>query len=201
MKQILKLKRKNAQKGFSMPELVIVLLIISILVVLTLPQILSSRRVLRFTGVQRLIASTLSEARQHAMSQRTPVTFRYDDTNKRIIVHGGDFGAFGDARNRVEELTGSGLEFDELFYGRPGGAPTSALADTTNLTALTSGEAVITFQADGSVIDAGNNPQNNALFFYDNNSPDEMAFAVSVLGAGGRVKIWRYNSSSNLYVE
>lgn len=198
---MIKLKKINEQKGFSLPEMMIVLLVISILIVLALPQIISSRRLFRFSGVQRIVAASLTEARQHAMSQRTPVTVRYDDTNKKIIIHGGDFGVLGDAKNRSVELTGSGLESNELVYGRPGGAPTSALADTANITALTSGEAVITFQADGSVIDAANNPQNNALFFYDANYPNEMAFAVSVLGAGGRVKIWRFNPNSNLYVE
>lgn len=201
MKTIVKLGKNNKQKGFSVPELLIVLLIISILVVLALPQIMSSRRLFRFSGVQRIVATSLTEARQHAMAQRTPVSVRYNDTDKTIIMHGGDFGAMGDAKNRVVELTGSGLEQNELVYGRPGGAPNAALADTANMTALTSGEVVITFQPDGSVIDAGNNPQNNALFFYDAVSPTEMAFAISVLGAGGRVKIWRYNQTLNLYVE
>lgn len=188
------------QKGFSFPELMVVLLVLAILVVLALPQIMSSRRAFRFTSMQRQVATNLNEARQEAMSQRTAITFRYDDANKRIIIHGGKFGANGDAKNRVFELSGSGLESGDILYNRPSGAPTSALADSANLTALTSGAVIITFQPDGSVVDSGNNPQNNALFFYNRVNP-EMAFAVSILGAGGRVKIWRYNSGSNSYVE
>lgn len=194
-------RRKNRQKGFSIPELIVVLLIIAILVVLALPQLASSRRALRFTGLQRLTATTLTEARQEAMSQRTPIKVRYDDAAKTLTTYGGSFGAAGNERNRSVELFGSGLTREEMAYGRPGGAPVSALADTANLTNLTSGEVVITFQADGSVIDAANNPQNNALFFYNVNYPNDMAFAVSILGAGGRVKVWRYNKDSNSYVE
>ena len=198
IKKNLKLRR---QKGFSLPEVVVVLLVIAILLVLAMPQIISSRRLFRFSGFQRQIATSLREARQEAMSQRKPVTFRYDNTSKYIISYGGDFGALGDAKNVVVPLTGSGVELDDLKYGRPTGVPTSALSDTTNITSLTSNAVEITFQPDGSVIDASNNPQNQALFFYHDKYRLDTAFAVSILGAGGRIKVWRYSRGVNSYVE
>src|ERR1700755_2687163 len=85
------------QKGFSFPELLVVLLLVSILLVLALPQIISSRRLFRFSGMQRQIATSLREARQEAMSQRKPITFRYDNSGKRLVTYGGNFGALGDA--------------------------------------------------------------------------------------------------------
>ncbi len=191
----------SKQTGFSLPELIVVLLIGAIIVVLALPQILSSRRLFRFSAVQRQVATSLREARQEAMSQRKSITFRYDNANKKIVTYGGDFGALGDAKNPVADLTGSGVEFDDVKYGRPTGVPTSALGDTTNLTNLSSNAVEITFQVDGSVIDAGNNPQNQALFFYHDKYRLDTAFAVSVLGAGGRIKIWRYSEGVNAYVE
>lgn len=201
MKSLTENKRTHRQKGFSVPELIIVLLIVAILCVLALPQVMSSRRLFRFSGMQRQVVTALTEARQEAMSQRIPVTLSYDDAAKKMFIHGGSFGAAGDSRNRIVELTGSGLDADEIAYGRPSGAQTSALSDTANLTPLASGAAGITFHSDGSVVDVRNNPHNNALFFYDVNYPDDMAFAVSVLGAGGRVKVWRYNKNIQIYVE
>jgi len=189
------------QKGFSLPELLVVLLVISIILVLALPQILSSRRLFRFSGLQRQVATSLREARQEAMSQRKPVTFRYDNANKKLVTYGGSFGALGDPKNLVIGLADSGVEFDDIKYGRPAGVPASALSDTTNLTNLSSNAVDITFQADGSVIDASNNPQNQALFFYHDKYRLEAAFAVSVLGAGGRIKVWRYSQGVNSYVE
>ena len=191
----------SKQKGFSLPELIVVLLVVAIIVVVALPQIISSRRLFRFSGLQRQVATSLRETRQEAMSQRKPITFRYDNANKKTVTYGGSFGALGDPKNIVVSLTGSGVESGDVKYGRPTGVPTSALSDTTNQTNLSSNAVEITFQADGSVIDASNNPQNQALFFYHDKYRLDTAFAVSVLGAGGRIKVWRYSQGVNSYVE
>lgn len=192
---------KKTQSGFSIAEVLIVLFVIAIVVMLALPQINSSRRLFRFSGVQRQVINALREARQHAISQRQQITFKYENAEKRLRLFGGTFGNSGDSNNQIFELTGDGVVANELIYGRPTGTSVSALGDGTNLTSLASNAVEITFQKDGSVIDASNNPLNKALFFYDSSTPDETAFAVSILGAGGRVKVWRFNSSANIYVE
>lgn len=184
-----------------MPELLVVLLIMAIIAVIALPQIAASRRQFKFSGMQRQIAATLTEARQQAMSQRRAVTFRYDNAGKRTILYGGSFGAISDPKNQIEMLAGSGISEAEITYGRPSGVSVNALRDGSNLTSLNANTLDVTFQPDGSVIDAANNPTNTALFFYHNLYPQKMAFAVSILGAGGRVKIWRYSENVNEYVE
>ncbi|MBS1794898.1 MAG: GspH/FimT family pseudopilin [Acidobacteria bacterium] len=193
--------RSAGQKGVSVPELIVVLLVAAIIIVLALPQVLSSRRLFRFSGIQREVTTSLREARQEAMSQRKTVTFRYDNGNKKIFIYGGDFGTLGDPKNRYIDLAGAGVDADDVKYGRPPGVPASALGDTTNLTNLSSNAVEITFQPDGSVINASNNPQNQALFFYHEKYRLQTAFAVSVLGAGGRIKVWRYSQGVNAYVE
>lgn len=195
------LRNKKNQKGFGLIELLIVLLIIAIVVVLALPQIISSRRLFRFSGMQRQVTTALREARQEAMSQRKPITFRYDNNDKNIIIWGGSLGNAGAAENRLVPVAGDGLAPDDLVYGRPPGATSSALGDGSNVSPLSDNKLEIIFQSDGSVVDANDNPQNKALFFYSPKAPEESAFAVSVLGAGGRVKIWQYNSRINSYVE
>jgi prepilin-type N-terminal cleavage/methylation domain-containing protein len=189
------------QRGVSMPELLIVFFVIAILVVLALPQLISSRRAFRFSGFQRQLVASLREARQEAMSQRTAITFRYDDANKKIVVYGGSFGTLGNTKNRFVSIAGEGLQPGEVIYGRPAGAPVSALADSATLTSLSANAVEVKFQADGSVVDASDVPINKALFFYNSKNPAETAFAVSVLGAGGRAKIWRYSQGVNAYVE
>ena len=201
MLRINKKKLLGNSKGFSLPEIVVVLLVGGIILVIALPQLISSRRLMKFSSVQRQIASSLTEARQEAMSQRRAITFRYKNDTKEIIVYGGSFGAMGSAENKITDLAGFGVPVAEIIYGRPGGVSTAALSDTTNLTALSGNGVEVTFQPDGSVFDASGNPQNKALFFYNNKYRTETAFAVSVLGAGGRVKVWRYKQGVNAYVE
>lgn len=184
-----------------MPELLVVALVISILVVLALPQLSASRRLFRFSGMQRQMVASLTEARQQAMSQRAPITFRYDNANKKTIVYGGSYGALGDSKNQTVEMSGSGLDKTEIIYGRPNGVPSAALADTSNMTALSTNVVDVVFQADGSVVDAANLPKNTALFFYNSKSGQDTAFAVSVLGAGGRIKLWRYSKNIKAYIE
>ncbi len=117
------------------------------------------------------------------------------------MIYGGGFGALGDSKNKITDLSATGLDASEIIYGKPGGAPTSALSDASNMTALSGrGELDITFQSDGSVLDAADNPVNNALFFYNSKNSRLTAFAISVLGADGRVKLWRYNKNIKVYV-
>ena len=194
-------KKRAYQKGFSLPELIIVLLIIAIIGVIALPQIIASRRAFRFSGMQRQVAAALAEARQQAMSQRKAVTFRYKNTEKETVIYGGSFGTVNDSKNKIEALDGSGIQKAEIVYGRPSGASTAALGDGTDVSALSGGTVEVTFQPDGSVLDSSGNPENKAVFFYHSKKPKSMAFAVSVLGAGGRIKIWRYSESVNKYVE
>jgi len=191
----------KGQNGFGIAELIIALLVISILVVLALPKITVSRRLSHFSAVQRQISTSLNEARQSAMSQRTAITFRYDDANKRTIIYGGGFGALGDAKNQKTDFANTGLLSTEIIYGRPTGVSASALGDTSNMTDLTADVVDVTFQPDGSVTDVSNNPINKALFFYHAKSKKDTAFAVSVLGAGGGTKIWRYSKSVDAYVQ
>jgi Tfp pilus assembly protein FimT len=193
--------RNKGQRGIGIAELVVVLLIISIIVVMALPQIIASRRAFRFSGLQRQIVATLRDTRQEAMTQRTSITFRYDDAEKRIVIYGGNFGALGDAKNYTIAIATDGLVSSEVIYGRPSGAPVAALGDGSNLTTLSSNAIDIEFQPDGSVIDDSDNPQNKSMFFYNAKNPADTAFAVSVLGAGGRAKIWRYSKGVNAYVE
>ena len=189
------------QKGFGLAEIIVFLLVISIVVVLALPQITASRRQTRFSAMQRQIVAFLNEARQNAMSQNIPITFRYDDIAKRIVIFGGNFGALGDTKNKTTDLSGANLTASEIVYGRPGSAPESALPDTSDITPLVVGAVNITFQSDGSVFDAAGNQANNALFFYNSKNSQTTAFAISILGAGGRVKLWRYSKNIKLYVE
>lgn len=182
-------------------ELVLVMSVLLILSAIALPQLRQTRNLTRFSSLQRELVSQLRDARQQAIAQRQPITLRYDDINKRLLLYGGIYGTAGASSNKKIRLTGRGLRTDELLYGRPAGAPATPLADATDLLPLTGGYADITFQPDGAITDGNGNPLAQAWFFYHANMPTTTAFAVSVLGFGGRVKDWKYNSTAGIYEE
>lgn len=200
----------DSTDGFSMVELLAVLSVVVILAAVAIPQFTSMRRLLRFNGLQREIISQIRLARQMAMSQRQVMRLRYNDSNKQIvIIDNEERGTLANplANNTADDvvvktisLVNSGVPASEITYGRPSGAPNSPLPDGVGLSALNGGLVEIIFQPDGSVVDANGNPSNAALFFYNNQAPTATAIAVSVLGAGGRVKTWRYSPNASSYV-
>ena len=119
-------------------------------------------------------------------------------------------------------LTQGGIPASEIEYGIPtlstglpsGHAtiPTGPLDDGVSMTALTGNVVNITFQADGSVVSPTGVPlggitlsqgarMDSALFIFNDAAADNTASAISVLGTAGRIKVWRYSSSANKYIE
>lgn len=166
--------------GFSLVELLIVLVIGGILSAIAIPAMVSQRRLTRFSGVTREFMTQLRYARQLAMSERQAITFQYNDLTKeiRIIDHNNDptvatsgtavladpsypnTAAPAQVVMTVSLLQG-GLPISEISYGVPtastglpsghSAVPTS-LGDGTSMTSLASNRINLTFQADGSVV-------------------------------------------------
>lgn len=195
-----------------MIEMLTVVAIVLVVSAIGIPQLVTSRRLIRAAGLSREMMTQLRFARQEAMSQRQAVTFSYDNSTKQIKIidhQTSDKAILSDAAYpnntgsvtiRNFSLTGGGVPASEISYGIPTGLPTTALGDTTTMTALTSNKVNVTFFPDGSATNNAYAPK-MALFFYNPTDPTKTAMAISVLGSAGRVKVWRYSSSGNKYYE
>jgi Tfp pilus assembly protein FimT len=212
-------------RGNSVIETLVVVAIAALLGAVAVPQMISARRLMRSAALPREVVAQLRFTKQQAMSQRQAFTFQYNDSTKqiRIIDHNnngnpnpacnvagkdivGD-ALYPDTACSVTVLTiplgGGAVPAADISIGVPSSlSGVSTLDDTSTPTLLTNGKLNINFQPDGSVIDTNGNPINNrTLFLYNNRVPTETAVAISVLGAAGRVKVWRYSSSVNKYAE
>jgi len=205
---------RQSESGSSMIEILAVVAIGAILTAIAVPQVISARRLMRSNALPREIVTQLRFARQQAMSQRQAFTFQYDNSLKKItIIDHQAAGAsvlsatgYPNTPGSVTVLSipvagGGGLPTSEVSFGIPSGITATTLGDNTTPTALVFNKINITFQPNGTVVDANENPTNQTLFFYNNVVPNQTACAISVLGAAGRIKIWRYTASANQYVE
>jgi Tfp pilus assembly protein FimT len=220
---------RHATGGFSIVELVTVMAIAAVLTAIAVPQMISQRRLTRSTAVTREIMTQMRYARQLAMSQsgatpsgslrRVAFTFQYDDAAKQIRVIGPiPAGTAALADGTYPNIVGSsvvatvsllqgGLSSSQIASGIPAsmpGAPTSV--DGVTGASLSGGKLNITFQPEGQVVDMNNNPIDRALFIYNNQASQATASAITVRGASGRVKIWRYNkdavnANASTYIE
>lgn len=197
----------SGQRGMSMVELSVVMGIMAIVAIVAIPQIVGARRNMRATAGPAEVKAQLRYARQQALGLARAVTFQYDTVAREInvIQHAG-VGAVvlndpgypltaGHTMLRTISLVTGGVTADEIVYGRPPGAPATPLDDTTTLTAPVNSKINITFQPDGSVLDAAGGPANFAMMFYHPDYAETTARAVTVLGATGRVKVWRYTDA------
>lgn len=206
--------RPRATRGHSLIEMLCVVALIGLLTSLALPQLLVQRRLSRSVSVTREIMTGLRHTRQLAMNQRQAFTFQYNNTTKQISIidHNSNPGAAllidpsypntaGSLMVQQTPLAADPTLSSEITYGIPSGLPAGALADGISMTALFNAQINITFQPDGSVIDGAGNPVGRAMFIYNNRAASATATAISVIGASGRVKIWRYDAGANVYAE
>lgn len=208
----------GGQRGMSMVELAVVMGIMAVVAIVAIPQLVGARRNMRASAGPAEVKAQLRYARQQALGQARAITFQYDTAAREInvIQHNRVYALAGGGTTRAgaSVLTDGGYPLtpgytllrtvslaagsvspDEIEYGLPPGAPTTPLADTTTLTAPVNNQINITFQPDGSVIDASGATANFAMMFYHPDYAEATARAVTVLGATGRVKLWRYTNA------
>lgn len=192
---------RDSEKGISLPEVIVVLLVGAIIAVLAIPHFMSARQLRVFAEFQQKVVAGMNEARDQAMKQKKPVSFRYDDKRKRAVLWGGSFGPAGDSKNKVIDLSVEELDFSEVKFGQPEGVDVDRLADTSRAARIEDGTVDLTFQGDGTMVDESRFPLSRAIFFYHDKYRIDSAFAISVLGGSGRVKAWRYRPSAKTYLE
>lgn len=227
----------SSDQGFSLVELLIVVVVVGVMTAVAVPKMLEQRRLLRSNGVVREIATQMRYARQLAIAQGQAVTFQYDNIAKEIkiidhnnnvtdfrsgtavlVTNGGQLNTAAPAKAvSTVLLAQGGISTSEITYGIPSTLPTGALEDGISMTSLYQDKFTVTFQADGSVINPSGIPlgptppagiavsqgipMDRAMFIYNNKAINGSAAAISVLGASGRIKVWRYSSSANKYQE
>ncbi|GIU81689.1 MAG: hypothetical protein KatS3mg006_0753 [Pyrinomonadaceae bacterium] len=212
-------------RGFSIVELIVVIMITMIIMAITFAFITNYRQVYRPSEQVLQIADILREARQRALTQRRTMRVEVDITGRsnpadrtimvRLIDENTNATDWQDDREIRRLVFSSEAEVaiaipdisavpSEMISVTPiNGCPLSVYPSSVNRNVCT-----FRFLSNGTVVDAGTdaigsnaNPVNAALYVWsrrkDNPNRSEQAYGLTILWTSGFVRMWRYNYSSN----
>lgn len=79
----------KSEKGFSLPEILVVSLIAAILCIIAIPQLSASLKLNRINTLNSAIASKLAEARIQAIKRNSQVSLKINFQNRKIWIEAG----------------------------------------------------------------------------------------------------------------
>jgi Tfp pilus assembly protein FimT len=177
----------RSQRGFSLVDTMVTLSVMGIVGSMATMHIGTVRRSMQGDGAMRTVMTQLNTAREMAITQRRNMEIKFVGNNWLQIV-----------RNEVP--SGSTLLTAVAFESNAQYALVSGIADTPdgfgNSSAISFGTAVkIMFGPNGTLIDNTGAPVNGTVFLSIANVPESLR-AVTVLGATGRVRSYRWNGNA-----
>jgi prepilin-type N-terminal cleavage/methylation domain-containing protein len=173
--------------GFSMVEVLIALMISCVVAgfaLLNVDQILPS---VNANESMYQVVAQLRNGRESAMAQRRNIRVVFQNDNEIQLIR-------NDLPNGTTTLSTIALDGHckfQLFDDLPDSPDAFG-----NFAAVDFGDAdTITFLTDGTLVDQNNNPVSGTVYFGIEDHP-ETARAVTLLGATGRVRSYRWNGST-----
>jgi prepilin-type N-terminal cleavage/methylation domain-containing protein len=180
-------RHRRAAAGFTLLEVLIVLSLGAVLTGITLLAFQSAQRQIRGDANLRVLVSLIETAREQAMTERRTIEIRFVGANEVDTV-------------RREVPTGETPLARVFFEGNARFLLFAGVPDTPdgfgNAGAVDFGSATATmFGPDGTFVDPAGMPVNGTVFV-GVPGQTETARAVTVFGATGRVRGYRWNGSA-----
>lgn len=209
-------KLKN-QKGFSLIELMIVVIVLGVLSVISLMYLSNSQRLYKADDQALAIVDMLQEARQRSLTQREiiRVEIDMDDNVVRLIDENLPNDASDDQQLRSITLAPENeVTIDDqpnniiLNPPEPLPAPVAVFQPSVYTPSVPHRVCTIRYASNGSVLDAGSDEDGNGAIPTGVTihiwMPDEgnvqnakIARAITIIGSTGTVRLWEYDFSSS----
>jgi prepilin-type N-terminal cleavage/methylation domain-containing protein len=207
------LSSDKRQSGFSMVELLVVVAIIVIMLGLSLPYLLSYRKLYRSEDQALKVMDLMREASQLALNRRRTTRLEIDLTENAVHII--------DENNADPDTLLKSIPLDSINEVRIDAQPTgvtapappdyddAVFADDTighwRDGVETSGNLVWTarFRSDGSVVNAANTPISATIYSWPPKTPGdaearavEEVRAITMFGGTGAVRYWKHNGTA-----
>lgn len=210
--------RLSRMKGFSLIEVIIVLVIIAILTAISLPYIYNYRTLYRSEDQALKVMDLMREANQLALTRRRTMRFEIDLTDNRALIIDEDTRTTPAVHREVKALLlddVSDVRIDQIPTGISKPSPpayndAAFAADTTGHQSggtTVSGNNVwaIRFKRDGSVVNAADTPVSANLYVWTpltagSAAPrnKEEVRAITVFGGSGAIRYWKHDGTTFL---
>jgi type IV fimbrial biogenesis protein FimT len=186
-------------KGFTLVEMMVVVALITILISVAIPSLLSQRPLWRVNGAAREILTDMRLTQSKAIRAGDPHSIVFFSPLKKYEVFvddGAGGGTAGDGiRGGGEILIKTVTLGNDVAFGTIGSPPSliggPIAADGINFSLRAGGKSVI-FNPDGSA-------ESGSLYLYPENATthNDWQRAVEVVGNTGRVKIYSFDTSTS----
>jgi prepilin-type N-terminal cleavage/methylation domain-containing protein len=178
------------QRGFTLTEIIIVLVIAGLMIALALPRMDTSRY--KADAVAQVVRTTLQTASRAAITRQHDVIVRFDTLGERLEItwDSNNDGVAQSTERVIYQGLGTGVLFaDPTIRGLSGSTITSAV--TGPAIAVTFGLPSVTFHRDGSV-------SSDAEIYVSIAARGPTLYrAITLTQSTGRVEWYRLNGSTN----
>jgi prepilin-type N-terminal cleavage/methylation domain-containing protein len=185
--------RGGREGGFSLLELLVTILVIGIVSSFAIYGFNNVLPTLRADSASQLLVAQLRQARQASVDQRRDILVTFRGTSEIVIVR---LNLDSTTTPLSDYFLPYGMVY-MLFSGVPDTRDGFGNSAAVNFNCGGSGlPCTIRFQSDGSVLDNTGNYINGTVFI-GRAGQNLTARAVTILGATGRIRGWRYNGNAD----
>jgi prepilin-type N-terminal cleavage/methylation domain-containing protein len=205
--------RHGSRNGYSMVELLVVLVVLAVMAAISLPYLINFKKLYKTEDQALKVSDLLREANQLALTKRRTFRVEVDLTDNALLIIDEKGSSADILLKRIPLELPRDVRVDTIPYSvtkpNPPNYPDATFAADTmghlDGTTTVTGHSVwaARFMSDGSIVNRTNVPINANLYFYPPTSLGSTIArnigevrALTISGGGGAVRYWKYNGSA-----